>query len=83
MKQSITAFSRDEFNNWMSKAVPLTIAIGAFSLTMTIAEALTSAIFEVRGYLGKLGVFTTTFVYSLAAIMLFGISLVSSFIFNI
>ena len=48
-------------------------------LTMTIAEALTSAIFEVRGYLGKLGVFTTTFVYSLAAIMLFGISLVSSF----
>lgn len=61
----------------MSRAVPLSIAIGAFSLVITIAEALTSALFEVRGYLDKFGVFTTTFIYSVAAICMFGISLVS------
>lgn len=71
------AVSRTEFDAWMSRAVPLSIAIGAFSLIITIAEALTSALFEVRGYLDKFGVFSTTFIYSAAAIAMFGISLVS------
>lgn len=71
------AFTREEFDAWMSRAVPLSIAIGAFSLVITIAEALTSALFEVRGFLDKFGVFSTTFIYSVAAICMFGISLVS------
>lgn len=74
--ESAIAFSRDDFDAWMSRAVPLSIAIGAFSLLITVAEALTSALFEVRGCLDKFGVFTTTFVYSAMAISLFGISLV-------
>ncbi|KAK4309275.1 hypothetical protein Pmani_019088 [Petrolisthes manimaculis] len=74
--ESTMAVSRSEFDAWMSRAVPLSIAIGAFSLIITVAEALTSALFEVRGCLDKFGVFTTTFVYSAAAIAMFGISLV-------
>ncbi|XP_042860415.1 lipase maturation factor 2-like [Penaeus japonicus] len=74
--ESVVAFTREEFDAWMSRAVPLSIAIGAFSLVITIAEALTSALFEVRGFLDKFGVFSTTFIYSVAAICMFGISLV-------
>lgn len=68
--------SRAEFDAFMSRAVPLSIAIGAFSLVITVAEALTSALFEVRGCLDKFGVFSTTAIYSVAAICMFGISLV-------
>ncbi|XP_069177985.1 lipase maturation factor 2 isoform X1 [Procambarus clarkii] len=74
--ESTIAFNREEFDAWMSRAVPLSIAIGAFSLVITIAEALTSAVFEVRGCLDKFGVFSTTLIYSLAAIGMFGVSLV-------
>ncbi|KAK7086730.1 Lipase maturation factor 2 [Halocaridina rubra] len=74
--ESTIAFTREEFDAWMSRAVPLSIAIGAFSLLITVAEALTSALFEVRGCLDKFGVFITTLLYSLLAIAMFGISLV-------
>ena len=73
----LTVVSRAEFDAFMSRAVPLSIAIGAFSLVITVAEALTSALFEVRGCLDKFGVFSTTLIYSAAAICMFGISLVS------
>ncbi|CAL4069830.1 unnamed protein product, partial [Meganyctiphanes norvegica] len=70
------AFSRHEFDAWISKAVPLSIAIGAFSLLITVAEALTSTLFEVRGFFTKCGVFSATLLYSMLAIVMFGISLV-------
>lgn len=74
--ESSVAFTRPRFDSWVSRAVPLSIAIGAFSLVITVAEALTSALFEVRGFLDKIGVFITTLIYSVAAITMFGISLV-------
>lgn len=73
----LSVVSRAEFDAFMSRAVPLSIAIGAFSLVITVAEALTSSLFEVRGCLDKFGVFSTTLIYSAAAICMFGISLVS------
>lgn len=73
----LSVVTRGEFDAFMSRAVPLSIAIGAFSLVITVAEALTSSLFEVRGCLDKFGVFSTTLIYSAAAICMFGISLVS------
>ncbi|KAL7630689.1 UNVERIFIED_CONTAM: hypothetical protein RMT77_018233 [Armadillidium vulgare] len=52
------------------------MALGATSLLLTIAEALTSSLFEVKGGLKKVAAFFTTTGYSLIVIILFGMSLV-------
>ncbi|MCL4128100.1 UNVERIFIED_CONTAM: hypothetical protein GTU68_007157, partial [Idotea baltica] len=74
--EATISFTRENFAFWVSKAVPLSITIGAFSLLITVAEALTSCVFEVKGVVRKAAAFFTTLAYSFVVISLFGISLV-------
>lgn len=69
-------FSKEQFDTWVSKAVPLSMGLGACSLLIIVAEALTSCVFEVRGLFSKLWAILSTLGYSLIIMALFGISLV-------
>uniref|UniRef100_A0A2P2I687 Lipase maturation factor n=1 Tax=Hirondellea gigas TaxID=1518452 RepID=A0A2P2I687_9CRUS len=74
--ESKTGFSKLEFSSWMRSAVPATICMGVFSLTITAAEALSAAIFESRGFFRKIKNVLSTLCYCVVVAALFAISLV-------
>lgn len=69
-------FTKDQFNNVVRQAIPITIFIGVASLGITIARALAMAVTEPNTYISKLTGLLVTLFYGFIALLIFTASTV-------
>lgn len=74
--ESDIAFTRQEFDRVLGKAVPATIYIGLASLAFVVIQAVASSIVVTGGTYSKLRTIFSTLFYTGAAVFIFGISIV-------
>ncbi|XP_074660631.1 lipase maturation factor 2-like isoform X2 [Tubulanus polymorphus] len=73
--ESKIGFTRKEFDNWLEKAVPVTIYVGIASLGLEVLTAIYRSLRE-RGLPKKFSALLGTLLFSALAGMMFGVSLV-------
>ncbi|XP_049810816.1 lipase maturation factor 2-like [Schistocerca nitens] len=74
--ESDIAFTRQQFDQALSKAVPLTIYVGLASLGLVIVEAVSTALVESQTFARRAVTVLTTLLYAAAALFIFAISTV-------
>jgi hypothetical protein len=72
-----TAFTTQEFDWLLSFLVPGSVYLGLSALVPILTEALTLSITDVPGILAKISTILTTLFYTIVAVFIFGISIVS------
>lgn len=75
---SISVFTKEQFNEVVRQAIPITIFVGVASLSITFARALAVAVTDPPSLLAKLTGLLTTVFYGLVAILIFTASTVSN-----
>ncbi|XP_067008786.1 lipase maturation factor 2 isoform X2 [Anabrus simplex] len=74
--ESDIAFTRQEFDYALAKALPVTVYLGLASLSFIIVQAVFSSIMDTVGNFAKLRTVLSTLFYAGAAIFIFGLSIV-------
>lgn len=74
--ESNITFTKQEFDQFLAKAVPLTVYLGLASLLFVILRSISSSIMESTGAFAKVTALLSTLFYSLAAIFIFGLSII-------
>ncbi|XP_031845140.1 lipase maturation factor 2 isoform X2 [Nomia melanderi] len=74
--QSNIAFTQEQFNYVLSRAIPISIYIGVASLGFTIADAIVNSLITVKGVQNKVVTIFVTGLYTVAVCFIFAISIV-------
>jgi hypothetical protein len=72
-----TAFTTQEFDWLLSLLVPGSVYLSSSALIPILTEAVTNSIMDVPGILAKISTILTTVFYTVVAVFIFGISIVS------
>ncbi|XP_076628349.1 lipase maturation factor 2 [Colletes latitarsis] len=74
--QSDIAFTQDQFNYILSRAVPISVYIGVASLSFAIADAIVNSLLTVKGMRNKIFTTFVTSLYTAAVCFIVAISIV-------
>lgn len=72
----ILAFTQEQFDYMLSRAIPLSIHIGVVSLAFTIANAIVVSLLTIKGIQNKIFATFVTIFYTAAVCFVFAISIV-------
>lgn len=72
-----TAFTKQEFDWLLSFLVPGSVYLGLSALVPILTEALAVSITDITGTFAKISAILTTLFYTIVAVFIFGISIVS------